>query len=523
MIFAIVLWSTMCLSSPGSVLLTESNLQATQQDDDARIEVTSKQTVVQKPYHDSSARIVQEDDQRKTSPSNELSIRNKTGCRCPEPDDPEFIPGVVWKGDQPELGLKEIALLLAPVLWFSSDEPLITQGDLPIPHPHPCDESSTKAVVYYQVTRINLRGSKEVNQPEEEDFRFFEKVKSLSLRYFFYYREDFGVKPHIHDLEVAEFQVFLEKTREGCYQVRLGNVIGFAHGVDWYYNRLEIEKDTRFPLTLFVEEGKHATCPDRNADGIYTPGYDVNKRVNDAWGVRDVLATGFLLGGTYKASMMKPRDPAFRVLPPENTLICTSKPFSSLARSSKFMDHYELRPANAVPICKDIPSEQEKLLNMMKTHRFGREYPPVQYQYEFIQDLSEPLSYTGIIPAISMRFDGEFGMSLILPGLDYGEGYLVPKINWVGDKVSLEGLITPTAAQFFSWYVTGGIAGEDLREKARLSFVSELGVKFRFRLSGKARILSLGYQFAGMRFGIRNTGFENLDSQFVVELGAGVW
>ena len=41
-------------------------------------------------------------------------------------------------------------------------------------------------------------------------------------------------------------------------------------------------------VTLLVEEGKHAVAPDRNADGVYTPGYDVNKRIKDAWGVRDV-------------------------------------------------------------------------------------------------------------------------------------------------------------------------------------------------------------------------------------------
>jgi len=41
---------------------------------------------------------------------------------------------------------------------------------------------------------------------------------------------------------------------------------------------------------VLVEEGKHASCTDRSADGHYTPGFDVTERVNDAWGVRDTLA-----------------------------------------------------------------------------------------------------------------------------------------------------------------------------------------------------------------------------------------
>ena len=54
-----------------------------------------------------------------------------------------------------------------------------------------------------------------------------------------------------------------------------------------------------FPIRVLVEEGKHASILDRNADGVYTPGYDVNARVNDAWGLRDVLGSSVLMGSGF--------------------------------------------------------------------------------------------------------------------------------------------------------------------------------------------------------------------------------
>jgi hypothetical protein len=59
-------------------------------------------------------------------------------------------PGVVLQGGE-HLALREIALLLAPTLWFSADEPLLAEGRPPIPSAHPCDAVSNRPVVYYQV------------------------------------------------------------------------------------------------------------------------------------------------------------------------------------------------------------------------------------------------------------------------------------------------------------------------------------------------------------------------------------
>jgi hypothetical protein len=55
-------------------------------------------------------------------------------------------------------------------------------------------------------------------------------------------------------------------------------------------------------------------------------------------------------------------------------------------------------------------------------------------------------------------------------------------------------------------------------------FASEVGVKFRFAVSGKARWALLGYHFGGVRLGIKANGFTRLrHSRLVVEIGAGVF
>src|SRR5688500_2546430 len=70
---------------------------------------------------------------------------------------PPTAPGLVWYGKQSGLGLADVATIAAPVLWFSTEEPLLLQGDRNLPRVHPCDTPSSGPVAYYQVTRIRLR------------------------------------------------------------------------------------------------------------------------------------------------------------------------------------------------------------------------------------------------------------------------------------------------------------------------------------------------------------------------------
>ena len=110
-------------------------------------------------------------------------------------------PGVVWQGRE-RLGLRDIAALLAPVLWFSTDEPLLADGRPPIPTAHPCDTVADHPVVYYQVTKLTYRGNTPVGRPEEDDAAFVDKVESFILNYYFYYLEDSGVGGHPHDSRI---------------------------------------------------------------------------------------------------------------------------------------------------------------------------------------------------------------------------------------------------------------------------------------------------------------------------------
>ena len=115
-------------------------------------------------------------------------------------------------------------------------------------------------VVYYQIDRIRLRGEREVRPPVAEDPELFARAEEIVIRFFFYYREDIGAHSHLHDVELVELDVFLDRGADGCGQVRVDSVVGFAHGVDWYFNRLVVAEDSRTEPdgpTTFVEDRKY--------------------------------------------------------------------------------------------------------------------------------------------------------------------------------------------------------------------------------------------------------------------------
>ncbi|UCH84541.1 MAG: hypothetical protein JSW50_02275 [Candidatus Latescibacterota bacterium] len=467
------------------------------------------------------------------------AAQSDSNCECLDSNHPDYKTAVVWRGSAPTLTLPDIVTLAAPILWYSTDEPLIVMGDFPLPHAHPCDDPSDKGVTYYQVTKIMLRpGVDEVTIPEQDDPNFFEKTANFTVRYYFYYREDVGMNSHVHDLEVAEFEIALNHTESGCYEVELTRVTALAHGTDWYSNELQIRSEfVRLPIVLFVEEGKHATCPDRNADGIYTPGYDVNVRINDAWGVRDVFGSGWLIAPGYNAAMSKPRHPRFKMLPPDSPHRCEIDRFSSSLRDTTDLTHYELRPANTVVMCDDVPPDREFLLSMMTKHKFGAGNEPTQFKSASVKKLAEPLVGYGKMPSINLRWDRALGISLAARGLPIEAIYLVPRATWIFQpgEVSFEGMLSTSASRFMGSYISVGAAYEEDKFRndeggvttnpdKRWNFVTETGVKFRFRLKGKIRLLTLGYQFAGVRFGLRFSGFDSLkNGRLIVEIGGGVW
>jgi hypothetical protein len=478
----------------------------------------------------------------------------RAACECPGIAETGDEPGVLWRGEE-SIGLAEIAALAAPVLWYTSDEPLLLASDRKVlPDPHPCDAPTDSGVVYYGATEIRLRTKKEVSLPAEADPEFFDKVASFTLTYYFYYRRDIGLEPHTHDIEVTQLNVLLERSADGCHEVRVSTVVGLAHGVHWYNNILEVERDTRFPITILVEEGKHASCPDRNADGLYTPGYDVTHRVNDAWGVRDVLSTGFLSGSDYTSAMTKTRELSYRMLPPRALDRCPGRP-SRFMTSDDALGRYALRAANQVPACDQVAQGEEKapegesaedrearmdrerIAAMMKDHHFGNQYEPTQFPEKSLRSLAPQIRHPSRwVPSVSLRHDGPrpFGVSFVFRGLDGGLFWACPKVNLARNKLGLDLLITPSASQWSDPYFTIGadrfsggttvVDGEEVDAPADWNWATEAGVKFRFRVPEKVKPFLLTYDFGGVRFGMRKSGFDDLERfRLIAEIGAGVW
>jgi hypothetical protein len=244
-------------------------------------------------------------------------------------------PRTVWCGEAEALRFKDLATNAAPILWFSPDEPLLRgTRTRRIPQKIECARQALdpaeapsphgQATVYYQVRRVLVRGAPATaTEAAFEDERIpLAVTRKLTLRFFFYYEEDFGFGPHIHDLEGMELQVAIEAGAGGWHRARLLSTKAYAHTSDWQANILQVPEDVVLPLTVLVEEGKHASCPDRNGDGIYTPGYDVNVRVNDAWGVRDIFRSR-ITGARFRNEEFEPRtktEGGFTIGPPGKDL-----------------------------------------------------------------------------------------------------------------------------------------------------------------------------------------------------------
>ena len=185
-----------------------------------------------------------------------------------------------------------------------------------------------------------------------------DRIGGIRLDYFFYYSSEEGLGRHPHDVESAEFMLTVIHNPHcpGCeYAISVKRVTANAHGLLWYDNTLEIDEDVSFPLTLLVEEGKHATCTDKNGDGYYSPGYDVNTCVNDAWGVRDVIRTGALFTSSYQAWMTKVRSPGTLIVPP---LPEDSPVYAAFAEDDRDLlqkTAYRLRPFPSAQPARDDP------------------------------------------------------------------------------------------------------------------------------------------------------------------------
>lgn len=458
-------------------------------------------------------------------------------------------PMVIWTGmEAPSLTYEEIAALCGPILWFSPDEPVLerTSGKkIMVPTCFPFEQSADSPIVYYRFRKIQTLEKDD----KEKDIIFpdvdinktridLTHVAAIDLDFFFYYPFEEGFGSHPHDCESTQIKlVFLHfpESQKYRYVLFVGRIIAKAHMNLWYDNTLEPDKHTVFPIHIMVEEGKHGSCPDKNADGYYTPGYDVNKRVNDAWGVRDVMGSGVMYTGGYQAWMAKRRRPQHRVFPPlpENSL-----------HYEKYVENGMYAPQNNIYKFRPFPGIEEAEPSLRKVMEiYGtKKWPKVEEKKEF-DEIVEWFEVENFVNsyAISLRAQKEVGLSIILPLFiirNFEEplsgGYIVNRFyskSFNFEDFGYNLLYTPSASRWFDTYVAAGAewiteTHEDGTKTTRRQFVAETGVKFRFnvRFSKLKFLTKLGTDFYGVRIGVQNVGAWDIRNiGYVIEMGAGVW
>jgi hypothetical protein len=529
-------------------------------------------------------------------------------CGCPEGEEKKgedaqkrlervkmALPaGVIWCGsakDPPVLSALTLAEHAAPILWFSPNEPLIFENKkLPEPLPGDDKDPSTRApVVYYKITEMVLHDKVRKSEVDPSDIRL-DQIKRLALKYYFYYSKDRGFGGHRHDLESVRLDInFALRNKDGekptadrggsHYVAHISKVIGAAHGVTWYANQLNIgndERDTSLPITLLVEEGKHATSPDRNADGFYSPGYDVNFRYTDAWGVRDLLGSGKRGSAHYEGAMTKPRRPKdiIKLRPDKSRELdevgrpCLLRPYGGAYRAElEAAPGYKLTRAAVFETPDDTkerieaekkedeangkrPSifskllEDDKISGWVEDENFREPKPRMSHGNTSLKraawfgfGIKRSEEFKDSIP-IAYRAEGrQHGFTILPPVGRYQifflDGYFLPKLNFMfpgtregaipGRKFerpvrfSLEALYTPSASRTFDWYAAGGSEwarpSQDLGYEAR--FVQEGGMRFR---------VNAGSWLVGGRVGLRVTGFAEARSpRFIFEFGTGAF
>ncbi len=463
---------------------------------------------------------------------------------CCELDDPR----VLWIGDAPTLTFAEIAAHAAPILWFSPDEPLLRGLQRPqqidIPMAFPFQEDPGGPVVYYRVREIaqgSQTGPAVTPDPADRGDAtvHLDRVTALDLDFFFYYPSEEGLGGHVHDVEALEIKlVVLRQPRcEECrYGLALIHANALAHGLSWYDNTLETDTDTVFPLTILVEEGKHASCTDKNGDGYYTPGYDVNRRVNDAWGVRDVMRTGALFTGGFESWLAKVRRPRDRVLPPLPADSRARHVVQTIERETGLdYPRYELRPYPHLAEARahDDPS-------IIRFVDKGHDDWPSVHQELAIEDLASWASIEDFTESFSIaaRFDDDFGISAVFPLLilrnfndPVSGGWLVNRIYLKDEDFRDFGyniIYTSSASRWIDGYFSVGLEVDREPdglggEVKRTAFATETGFKFRGNVAhSPVSFLSKLTNFWGVRVGVRYKGYKQFNEiGYVVEVGAG--
>lgn len=480
------------------------------------------------------------------------------GTAAAQPGEEDYPYGLVWYGTETKLTFERVAAYCAPFLWFSPDEPMLrpdNSGYFQLPEPLPFEEPTDRAVVYFRVSRVVGEKDTELEEFWQEpgsnkaDWVLdLTKVKHLTLHFFFYYSEETGVGAHPHDFETLEVSVEVLNENDGefdLYGLRMKEMIGHAHGVPWYFNSLVIreqEEDIQFPLTVLVEEGKHGNCTDRNGDGAYSPGYDVNKRVNDAWGVKDVLRAGLIISPNYETWMTKSRRPDSRIAPP----LPEDSPWYERFTTHRIFKEdnqrqYILRPT---PDVRGVDFSAIDHGDNLKHFIESKGYPdwPEAEHVNPLEILNKEMfdeSFLGSY-GYGYRYDGLSSLTVTFPLL-LTRNFEAPMIGgWFIQRIYLNlGLFqdnfqlwghqftyTPSASRWMDGYFGIGYEIRDQGGPNETFFVYEGGTKFRAFIgqSPFKFLRKLGSDFWGARIGVKAQNFPEIEGlSFVIEVGAGVW
>lgn len=458
-----------------------------------------------------------------------------------------------WAGPRSKMTALEIASYCAPVFWFSSDEPELHNKkgkEINIPRPYPFDSATSKPVVYYQIKNLlvkkNVSGQAYIPDKENKNNSIIDlsMINGFEINYTHYYEFEAGLGAHRHDNEQVQFKVYVEDDSRvnglRIYEFVLLEVKAKAHALSWYDNTYVLDTttiETKLPFHILVEEGKHASCTDVNADGYYTPGYDVNVSINDAWGLRDVIRTGGLFTSDYQGWMSKPRKPEYSVLPP---LPKDSPYYKKFIKDSIYSPDnavYELRP---MPPLKNAGKDL-LLKNDMSAYVLNH-WP----DFEKDSDTRRIINWwqeDRLLKSVSVaaRYDKNLGISVSFPLLIFKNveapivnGWLVNKVYWQDFRSTDFGysiLYTSSASRFLDPYFSAGIEINKTKDeqtdsfKRKTEFVVESGLKFRANLKYSfLKFLSFLTDFWGIRIGVKNTGFSDIKRlNYVLEVGAGVW
>ena len=462
---------------------------------------------------------------------------------------------VIWKGTKTIFTFEELASYCAPIFWYSPDEPelRLTSGkNIRIPTYFNFETPSDSPVVYYQIRKIikknNAKGTivKKDYSDLNKSIIDISKVKGFEIDYNHYYRFEAGLGGHNHDTEQSQFKYFISKNSKNdtdYYAIIFIQATGKAHALSWYDNIFTVDTtslETKLPFNILVEEGKHASCTDMNGDGMYTPGYDVNQRVNDAWGIRDVIRTGNLFSSTFESYMQKTRKPEHRVLPPLPDDSPHKRKFSINGIYSPKNAVYQLRP-----MPKPSKASPDKLLMHDMEAYSAKSWPIIVEEYNKMFDWFESGLFINSL-GISYRYDDKnSGVSFTFPLLVV-KNVEVPIIGgWLLNRIYIQDkkfrdfgynlLITSSASGFLSSYFSAGLevdkfesgkneSGDPVFEK-KTDFTMETGIKLRANVTySPLKFLSFLSNFWGVRLGIKNKGFPSIDHlNYTLEIGAGVW